>query len=449
MSILRLNRISNQRDFGWLPTLLADVDEPTLAQIESVLAGDAGRAARLYLTGGEPTLRRDISAILSAVAQRFADRPPVLVTNGRSFFYDDFCAATLGDLPARGLEVEVVIASTRREVHDRTVGVYESFDQASRGIENLLGRDLPTRVRVLVGKHNLEHLYDIAACIPDRFKGIDRIVWDVATLAGPFGHGLGLRPDAIASYLESALNLCKAKGANASVDGMHRCALSDEYGSFIEGWRRGSYRDECTACRARSACAGIASELAEDPTLRLFPVVDVTPADRQAAYEAYMQRFLSRYLGAEAKRPGRVLDAMCGPTFPNLVPLRRFFDLAPAVDAVDIEIDATVAAPPNTHVSCADLRLPLDCVYSVIVIFKPPGDAASGVDQALARLTDALETGGTMMVVLAEHTDVAPIESALAALDLTIRSSQLNQELGREDAEHKWVIVAQRNSAED
>ncbi len=443
MPILHLTSKRNQRDFAWAGAMLADREEPTWPEILEAVVAAAGDPGPLYLIGGEPTLRRDLFVVLMKLAKAFPQRDLVLVTNGRIFFYEQACEA-LATVQAERLTLEVLIASTRREVHDEVMRVANSFDQASKGIQQLLARGQRTRVRVLVGRHNIEHLHELVPCIGDRFTGIDAVVWDVTTLAGPNGGDLSVRPDQVSSPLESALNLLLPRRIDTSVVGMPTCTLSQNYRGYIDRTIIGVFRDECAACEARAGCPGLAPTLAADPAFQVRPVVPISSADAAVEYERYLVDFLSRYVPPEARLADTVLDAMCGQPLRNLPLLRQFFGAAHTVHGADIELDRKTKTPVGTSLFRADLFQPLRTPlrYALIALFKPPSDKPElPIGQALTHLIAALQPGGHLLIVLAEHTEVEAVVAALKRLDVTVLTSESNALRTNVEPQHKWIIV--------
>ena len=434
--ILRLTAKRNQRDFPWPGAVHLGADEPDVEQILAA-ARQADATAPLYLAGGEPTLRRDIFALIDTLSTALPERELVLLTNGRIFFYERSCAALAATGAAR-LTVEVWMTATRRDVHERIVEVAESLDQADRGLQNLLARGLRARVRMLVGRQNHTQLHEVAASLGDRYGQLEHVVWDVATLAG--AGELAAPLDEVASYLETALTLQRRRRIAATVDGLPACLLRAEQRALLGGALRGAYRDVCGSCSARPNCPGLPAAVLDDPSLRIAPV---GPPGDAAAYDAYLADFLAHYTPPALCGAAAVLDAMCGQDMPNLAGLRRFFAGAAAVHGTDIELDPRTVAPPGTAIQCADLLEPLatDACYDVITVFKPPGDAGFPLDRALAHLFAVLRPGGCLLLVLAEHTEVEHTTAALRAIDADVAISERNPLRSSIEPEHKWVIV--------
>jgi len=438
---LPLTAKRNQRDFVLpMPALAVGSDEPAWEQIRAAVAGAADLGGPLYLTGGEPTLRRDLITVVRQLAEEFPQRELVLFTNARAFYYPELCDALES---ARGapLHVEVPVASMRREVHDQVAGVAESLDQASRGVQNLLARGWRTSLRVLMGTHNAEHLHDVAACIPDRFPALAGVIWDAATLAGT---EWWMRPDRLCSRLESALNLLAPRGVAGSVFGMPACLPGPAYRERVLAEPKGSFRPECEPCELRARCPGMSAALATDPEFALRPVRAGATVD----YDAYLLALLARYVPQAARTAGAVLDAMCGQAMRNLPGLRRFFAAAAIVRGIDLALQPATLAPPGTTVDRHDLRQPLGAGarYELVALFKPPCDRSDGtIAQMLAHLVDALEPGGYLLIVLAEHTDVDHVLATVRAARAEVLVSEPNALRDAVEPEHKWVLVCRKN----
>lgn len=112
------------------------------------------------ISGGEPLLRPDISAILSSFAGgrlRFE-----LITNGSLLTPD------LADLVAslRRCSYVQISLDGPEAVHDSARGA-GSFRGAVRAIRLLAGRGVPVAVRATVGRHNLGHLMETAELLLD------------------------------------------------------------------------------------------------------------------------------------------------------------------------------------------------------------------------------------------------------------------------------------------
>jgi pyruvate-formate lyase-activating enzyme len=155
-----------------------NVDAQTL--FAEIRAGRERGATRLLLSGGEPTIHPAFIEFVE-YGKRAGYGWVQVVTNGRMFAYDGFVQRAA----AAGLsEVTVSMHGHTAELHDRLVGVQGAFDQALRGLQNLLRRGLVVSVDIVVSGPNVRQLEDILRF----FIGMGVREFDLLHLV-PFGRG--------------------------------------------------------------------------------------------------------------------------------------------------------------------------------------------------------------------------------------------------------------------
>jgi len=124
--------------------------EPTAGEVARFLSGY--KAARVFVCGGEPTLRADL-AVLVKSASRLGHRV-VLCTNGRRFAYAEYAAG----LRNAGLSsARVLLHSAVAEVHDAMVGA-ASHAQTVQGLRSLRTLGVEVTVEVVVTEMNVSGL---------------------------------------------------------------------------------------------------------------------------------------------------------------------------------------------------------------------------------------------------------------------------------------------------
>jgi MoaA/NifB/PqqE/SkfB family radical SAM enzyme len=131
----------------------------TTGQIKGFL--DAGRKKgdiQVVLTGGEPTVRKDIIEIVDYARQTgYSDVQ--LQTNGRMLSYKDFCKKLID---AGASSFMLGIHGSKAEVHDYLTRSPGSFEQAIQGIKNLNGFGMPVTVNSVVSKISYKFLPETA-----------------------------------------------------------------------------------------------------------------------------------------------------------------------------------------------------------------------------------------------------------------------------------------------
>lgn len=109
----------------------------------------------IKLTGGEPLLHPDIMKILEMIQHH--DTRLTLETNGTLCTYE--LAHKISECKQAFVSVSLDAAS--REIHDWIRGVKGSFDDAIKGIKNIVKAGLSPQIIVSVMRHNLDQLEEI------------------------------------------------------------------------------------------------------------------------------------------------------------------------------------------------------------------------------------------------------------------------------------------------
>ena len=111
---------------------------------------------RLVLAGGEPTIRHDFMKILGLIRENNIDAE--LETNARMFSYERFSGRVCSVI--RNFTVRLSGPDAR--LNDTITGVNGSFEQAIKGIKNILRYRGGIAVRIVINEMN--------------YQGIDRLL---------------------------------------------------------------------------------------------------------------------------------------------------------------------------------------------------------------------------------------------------------------------------------
>jgi len=112
----------------------------------------------VVFTGGEPTIRKDFLEMVR-YAKSLSYEVIQAQTNGRMFFYKDFCEETI----AAGVNSFVIaIHGDIPEVHNFLVGVPDAFKQAVQGVKNLVSLDQSVVTNTVIVKANYRRAPKIA-----------------------------------------------------------------------------------------------------------------------------------------------------------------------------------------------------------------------------------------------------------------------------------------------
>ncbi len=263
---VRLTRTCNNRCVFCHDHGCHDGARRPLPELEQELrAGLAEGAARLILSGGEPTLHPGFLELVSrgkALGYRWVQ----VVSNGRMFAYPGFAARA----EAAGLdEATFSIHGHTPELHDRLTGVPGSFAQALAGLRNLQAAG-----RVVVNADLVLNAWNLPALpeIIDFLLGQGLREFDLLWLV-PFGRAwerraeLFVRPEEAAPGLREAILRARRAGAvvwtnrlpAAALEGLEQLLqdphkLLDEVRGREAELRAWIERGEPMACRHPERC---------------------------------------------------------------------------------------------------------------------------------------------------------------------------------------------------
>lgn len=229
----------------------------------------------LVLTGGEPTLYKNLASLVVA-ARRLGYAPIQLQTNGRMLSYP----GVLQRLRDAGVdEISPSLHGPTAEVHDGLTRAPGSFEQTVLGIRNVLGAGLPIVTNSVVTKQNAHDLPALVALLAELGVRSAQLafVHPVGTALELFDEVVPRLPDVVAP-IRRARDIAKLHGMRLVTEavpycflrGMEELAVEDHIprttvvdldGQVLEysDWRVASgkaHGPPCTGCAARSVCEG-------------------------------------------------------------------------------------------------------------------------------------------------------------------------------------------------
>ena len=245
---------------------------------------------RLILSGGEPTIHPDFLSFVK-LGRELGYTWIQTITNGRYFSYKKFA---VGALRAGLSEATFSMHGHTAELHDRLVGVPKAFEQALRGMKNLLGSAV-VNVDVVLNRLNIPHLKEIL----EFFITLGVHEFDLLHMV-PFGRAWNTHRDLLfydlkemAPHLERAFELRKKhdiivwtnrlpapflEGAEDLIQDAHKIFDEVRGRAFMfrawadEGIEPPCRGDRCAHCNMRWFCAALETalkELSRDPFERI------------------------------------------------------------------------------------------------------------------------------------------------------------------------------------
>jgi MoaA/NifB/PqqE/SkfB family radical SAM enzyme len=130
----------------------------------------------LYLSGGEPTLNPRFLDILTYLNDEFPKLKITLLTNGRTFLYEDLARKVLD---ANNLSIAMSLHGHTESVHDLVTGIKGSFVQMIKGLRNVLNNrknGQEVEIRIIITGLTYKYVENIINMALNNFPEVDRFV---------------------------------------------------------------------------------------------------------------------------------------------------------------------------------------------------------------------------------------------------------------------------------
>lgn len=134
-------------------------------------------AEQFLLTGGEPTIHPDFLAILQETRKLLPNTQIKILTNGRTFFYEDFARQVL---QIKNLSLAFSFCGHDAKLHDAVTRSPGSFQQAEAGLKNILknkDKSHHIEIRIVLTKLLLKQNKSVFEFLGKNFTDIDTLVF--------------------------------------------------------------------------------------------------------------------------------------------------------------------------------------------------------------------------------------------------------------------------------
>lgn len=229
----------------------------------------------LVLTGGEPTIRRDLVAVV-ARAWALGFRPIQIQTNGRMLAYPELVRRLIA---AGADEFSPALHGPSAAVHDALTCAPGSFVETCAGIRNVLSAGAVVITNTVVVRQNLAHLAATIACLADlgvrqaqlalvhpvgtAATRFDEVVPRLADAAPALGEAIDAGQRLRVKVVVEAVPLCFLRGRRhtAVEDAIPETTVVDLDGGLFRfsDWRRRDGKVKgppCTGCGLAARCEG-------------------------------------------------------------------------------------------------------------------------------------------------------------------------------------------------
>lgn len=119
-----------------------------------------GKEKQVVLSGKEITMRKDFFDILKLIRKKNKDCEIFLPTNGRMFSYKKYTKKFI-DQNLGNVMITISILGSNSKTHDSITQVKGSFNQAVKGIKNLLKHNQDVHINVTLMKQNYQEIPEI------------------------------------------------------------------------------------------------------------------------------------------------------------------------------------------------------------------------------------------------------------------------------------------------
>ncbi|QOV19213.1 radical SAM protein [Blautia liquoris] len=233
------------------------------------------------LHGGEPTLLEEFPDIIRMIKE--LGYPNISVqTNGRLLSNMEFAKQTIND----GVNLCVIsLHGHTKELQDYFADVENSFDEAVRGIKNVISLGCKVRTNICVCKQNYTQLADIVKY--SMSLGVSHINISNLHTAGNCLKNFELVVPKLSEaipYVKVAVDACVEAGVKVTLEGYPMCVLGD-YSKYLIDWEENQFKmlyksfvfknyntfmennakmkgEVCKECAKRNLCGGVYKEYA-------------------------------------------------------------------------------------------------------------------------------------------------------------------------------------------
>lgn len=232
--------------------------------IDSVRAPNA-----LCITGGEPTMLKDkLTSIIEHISNKLPTTLIHLLTNGRSFYYEDY-VKKIADSSKGNILVGIPLFSHASNIHDYIVQSRGAFDQTLVGLLNCYKHNIPIELRIVLHKETIPHLENLAEFITRNLffvKHVALMGMESMGFAKMNRTNLHIDPHDYKDVLSEAVGILRLYGIETRIFNIPLCCVNEDVRDIcaqsISDFKN-IYYQACDNCSQRSKCCGFFSSSTE------------------------------------------------------------------------------------------------------------------------------------------------------------------------------------------
>ena len=224
-----LIRLTTQCNSACSHCTIADIDhfpdKPKDVAWKEIAEARQRGCTELVFMRGEPTLRRDLSALVRR-ARKIGYRLIQLQTNGRLLSYIDYARKLV---LAGTTTFEVSFFGHNAKLHDAIDGSEGAFDQVSAGLRNVLQLGAQVMVTVPIVKRNVTKLSEIVRTL--HRIGVPQVQFNFSRpvkVGEAWNTGPLVRLGEASMHIRAAIRLARSLGVNTDTEAVPLCHLDED-----------------------------------------------------------------------------------------------------------------------------------------------------------------------------------------------------------------------------
>ncbi len=250
----------------------------TKEQLETYISYLPDDVRFLILTGGEPTLNKDLFLFaLQRIAYKFPAAQVLLLTNGRSLSNKEFCNQVVKVKPNK-FRVAIPIHGANSNLHDYITRVPGSLEQTLSGIKRLLNKKIEVEVRIVVTQTNSLYLKEIVELIAKELPTVFCVNFVALEPRGNCAKNANeVYIDHPTSFKRSkaAIDLLISNGIDVGLYNYPLCSIDKGYwhlSSKSIARYKAEYHPDCEQCDAKEMCGGLFTATLKFIKPQVYPI---------------------------------------------------------------------------------------------------------------------------------------------------------------------------------
>lgn len=242
----------------------------------------------LGITGGEPTLLgKGLVDLLGTCVTQLPHTHLHVLTNGRRF-HDSTFVARLSNVSPDHITWGIPVYSDAPEIHDFVVQRPGAFDETLAGLLNLARYSQRVEIRVVLQRHVVSRLRQLAHFIARNLPFVDQVSWmglEPMGFARPNWSVIWIEPDDYIAELAGAIELLHDHHIATSIFNVPLCVLPRPLWSYavqsISDWKN-CFLEVCDDCDLKKKCCGFFSSVDDIYVPRSVHAVHLADTDLTA-----------------------------------------------------------------------------------------------------------------------------------------------------------------------